>query len=160
MDLIMPVMDGIEATRRIRQVPELKDMVIIASSASVFDFNRQDSLDAGCNDFLNKPIRADDLFEILRRYLGLEWMYESDASQDEAEDVREPVLVPPPKAEIQALAELVEKGKITAIRHHIGAMRALGREYGPFTDKLDLLAKSLDMDQLLEFLKPYLPETQ
>ncbi|MEE8125771.1 MAG: ATP-binding protein, partial [Nitrospirales bacterium] len=51
MDLIMPVMDGIEATRRIRQLPEGKEVPIIASSASVFEFNQQDSLKAGCNDF-------------------------------------------------------------------------------------------------------------
>ena len=63
MDLIMPVMDGIEATRRIRQLPGGKDVTIIASSASVFEFNQQDSLKAGCNDILNKPIRADELFE-------------------------------------------------------------------------------------------------
>ena len=62
MDLIMPVMDGIEATSRIRQLPEGNDVTIIASSASVFQFNQQDSLKAGCNDFLNKPIRADELF--------------------------------------------------------------------------------------------------
>jgi PAS domain S-box-containing protein len=156
MDLIMPVMDGIEATRRIRQLPGGKDVTIIASSASVFEFNQQDSLKAGCNDFLNKPIRADELFEKLRTYLELEWIYESEGTQEDVQEGGVAVLVAPPKEELQMLADLVGKGKITGIRQRIKQIEQLGDEYRPFTTELDRLAKSFDMDQLTDFLKPYL----
>ncbi|MBE9562075.1 MAG: response regulator, partial [Proteobacteria bacterium] len=56
MDLVMPVMGGIEATLEIRQLEKLKDVVIIAASASAFEHDRQKSLDAGCDDFITKPI--------------------------------------------------------------------------------------------------------
>jgi len=64
--------------------------------------------------------------------------------------------VAPPKEELQMLADLVGKGKITGIRQRIKQIEQLGDEYRPFTAELDRLAKSFDMDQLTDFLKPYL----
>ena len=76
MDLVMPVMDGFEATRQIRKLTELKKIVIIATSASVFDYSQAKSRKAGCDDFIPKPVRAEHLLEQLRVYLGLEWVYD------------------------------------------------------------------------------------
>jgi PAS domain S-box-containing protein len=76
MDLVMPVLDGFEATRQIRQLTELKKIVIIATSASVFDYSQHQSREAGCDDFIPKPVQAQQLLEKLRVHLGLEWVYE------------------------------------------------------------------------------------
>jgi PAS domain S-box-containing protein len=76
LDLVMPVMDGFETTRRLRQETKLKDVVVIATSASVFDFDQRSSREAGCNDFLPKPMRVQELLERLKVHLGLEWVYE------------------------------------------------------------------------------------
>jgi signal transduction histidine kinase/CheY-like chemotaxis protein len=78
MDLVMTVMDGFEATRRLRMLPELNGVVVIAISASVFNFDRQQSREVGCDDFLPKPIREEDLLDRLQVHLGLEWVYEAD----------------------------------------------------------------------------------
>jgi PAS domain S-box-containing protein len=160
MDLVMPVMDGIEATRRIRQVPALKDTLIIASSASVFEFNQKDSLAAGCNDFLTKPVRADHLFEKLHTHLGVEWVYESELSQEETVTTRSSTLVAPPAEEMKTLVDLAEKGKINDIRQRIAEIERMGEEYRPFAAELNRLAKSFDMDQLTEFLNPFLEKTE
>ncbi len=76
MDLVMPVMDGFEATRQIRKLTELKKIVIIATSASVFDYSQAKSRQAGCDDFIPKPVRAEHLLEQLRVHLGLKWVYD------------------------------------------------------------------------------------
>ena len=76
MDLVMPVMDGFEATRQIRKLTELKKIVIIAASASVFDYSQAKSRKAGCDDFIPKPVRAEHLLEQLRVHLALEWVYD------------------------------------------------------------------------------------
>ena len=76
MDLVMPVMDGFEATRQIRKLTELKKIVIIAASASVFDYSQAKSRKAGCDDFIPKPVWAEYLLEQLRVHLGLEWVYD------------------------------------------------------------------------------------
>ena len=67
MDLKMPIMDGLEATRRIKaQMPQLP---IIALTANAFDSNRQQAFDAGCNDFLSKPVSADKCLQMIAKYL-------------------------------------------------------------------------------------------
>jgi CheY-like chemotaxis protein len=75
MDLIMPEMDGFEATRQIKKYPQLKEVPIIAISASAFDFHQQQSQDAGCDDFIAKPFKTDVLMEKLHKYLNLKWIY-------------------------------------------------------------------------------------
>ena len=75
MDLVMPAIDGFEATRRIRELVEIKDVIVIAISASVFEDDRSKSLISGCDDFISKPFRIQDLLEKIKEHLGLEWAY-------------------------------------------------------------------------------------
>ena len=69
MDCQMPVMDGYEATRALRQRPELKELPVIAMTANAMAGDRQKVLEAGMNDHLAKPIRVDDLFAALARWV-------------------------------------------------------------------------------------------
>ena len=69
MDLSLPQLDGLAATRRIRQYPELRDVPIVAVSAhDTADFHA-DALAAGCNDYVTKPIDFDQLEALLHRLL-------------------------------------------------------------------------------------------
>ncbi|OUL20243.1 hybrid sensor histidine kinase/response regulator [Nostoc sp. RF31YmG] len=84
-DLTMPVMDGFELTRRLRQMPEFGELVIIVSSASVFESDEHKSIGVGADDFLPKPVHADDLLEKLQKYLQIEWIYENVPGNSEHE---------------------------------------------------------------------------
>ena len=78
MDVRMPVMDGIEATREIRARSEPIDAcVIVALTASVFEQDRAELLAAGCDDFIPKPFRAEALFDAIAQRLGVRFVYES-----------------------------------------------------------------------------------
>jgi CheY-like chemotaxis protein len=66
----------LEMTRCLRQWDEFKDTPIIASSAFVFHYDRQQSQEVGCNDFLPKPVQVAELLEMLQRYLNLVWIEE------------------------------------------------------------------------------------
>jgi CheY-like chemotaxis protein len=74
-DLMMPEMNGYELLTTMRESETCKDMVAIASSASIFESNQQEAIDAGANVFLPKPVQADQLFKIIPQYLQLEWVY-------------------------------------------------------------------------------------
>lgn len=70
MDCQMPVMDGYTATQRIRQIPGLEDMPIIAMTANVYDSDIQKAKASGMNDHIAKPIDVDAMFGTLSKWIG------------------------------------------------------------------------------------------
>jgi two-component system, cell cycle response regulator DivK len=70
MDLEMPVVDGWEATRRLKEDPQTRDIPIIALSAHALAGEREKALGAGCDEFDTKPIEFERLVATLRRVLA------------------------------------------------------------------------------------------
>ena len=70
MDLSLPVVDGWEATRRIKADPALHGIPIIALTAHAMTGDEEQARASGCDGYLSKPINEDFLFETLRRFLG------------------------------------------------------------------------------------------
>ena len=68
MDIKMPVMNGLEATKAIKE--KHPDLPILALTANAFDSDRQLAMDAGCNDFLSKPVSSEACIETIKRYIG------------------------------------------------------------------------------------------
>lgn len=75
MDMRMPVMDGYEATSCIRELPNGKEIPIVAITASAFKEQREKILASGCNDLVHKPYKEESIFAILKQYLGVEYTY-------------------------------------------------------------------------------------
>jgi CheY-like chemotaxis protein len=76
MDMRMPVMDGHEATQAIKATPQGQATVIIALTATAFEEDREQILLEGCDDFVRKPFRKDEIYDMLARYLGVRFLYE------------------------------------------------------------------------------------
>ncbi|HEX3445463.1 MAG TPA: ATP-binding protein, partial [Chthoniobacterales bacterium] len=76
-DIRMPEYDGHTWCRQLRSAPETKNLIIIASSGSVFAEDQRLALDSGFTDFLPKPVMEEALFEILGHHLKLNWIYTS-----------------------------------------------------------------------------------
>jgi two-component system sensor histidine kinase ChiS len=84
MDIHMPVLDGYEATRRIRNAEGSKRHTpIIALSASAFETDRAKSISAGCDDFVQKPYKDTEIFDKMAAHLNLRYVYEDLAPLSE-----------------------------------------------------------------------------
>lgn len=70
MDVQMPVMDGLEATRRIRSVERWREIPIVAMTAHAMSGDRERCLSAGMDAYLSKPVSSNELFRLLESYLG------------------------------------------------------------------------------------------
>ncbi len=70
MDMSLPVMDGYEATRRIKAIPKLSQVPVIGLSAHAMSGDADKARAAGCDDYLTKPLDNDLLFEKLEHFLG------------------------------------------------------------------------------------------
>jgi PAS domain S-box-containing protein len=79
MDMRMPGIDGYEATRRIKATPDGQATIIIALTASAFEEDREKILAAGCDDFMRKPFREQEMFDLLAKHLGVRFVYEEVA---------------------------------------------------------------------------------
>ncbi|MHC5724688.1 MAG: response regulator, partial [Nostoc sp.] len=79
MDIQMPIMDGYETTRQIRESEGGKDVVIIALTAYAFEEDYTTSIQAGCNDHITKPFTEAILFDRIAHYLGVRYCYSEEA---------------------------------------------------------------------------------
>ncbi|MEJ2467056.1 MAG: response regulator [Candidatus Thiodiazotropha sp.] len=75
MDRRMPGMDGMEATRRIRELPGGKEVKIVAVTASAFAEQREEMLAVGMDDYVRKPFRATEIYDSLSKHLGVKYLY-------------------------------------------------------------------------------------
>jgi signal transduction histidine kinase/DNA-binding NarL/FixJ family response regulator len=87
MDCRMPVMDGLEAARRIRGMPNGGEVKIVALTASVFQEERDEVFAAGMNDLLRKPVRPEEIYTCMERHLGVQFRTESERESPEAERI-------------------------------------------------------------------------
>ena len=167
VDLVMPVMDGFELIGRLRQLPQLQDAAIIASSASVFEAYQSRSFAAGANEFLPKPISADSLLEILQSRLNLEWVYEAEEKDRTEQEESSPNLsgstlqasekiLPPPTDILAHLHTEAEKGDLDEILKEAKKLEQLEKKFIPFAQELSRLAGSFQVKQLQSFIQQYI----
>ncbi len=161
MDMRMPVMTGLQAVSRIRQIKELRDVVILGFSAGVFDSDKKDCLKAGCDGFISKPLAVEELFAEMRSCLGIEWIYaEADekgaAGRAEEEDKARAEIVAPPAEEMQVLYDLAMRGNMREILNRASHLDTMDGKYRPFARTLRELARAFEEQKLLSLIREYM----
>jgi signal transduction histidine kinase len=166
VDLVMPVLHGFEMIRKVRQIPELKETVVIASSASVFETDQYKSLASGANEFLPKPIAVDGLMEMLKSSLKLEWEYEETGKTSqtgyhlkapESASLASDDIIPPPEDSVLVFQRLVKKGDLDGLQEEAKKVQLLDPKYVPFSQELLRLTESFQLNEIRSFIKRYLP---
>jgi len=147
MDMRMPGLDGLEATRRIRALPQFEHTLIIAISASAFEHNRARCREAGADDFLPKPFRHERLLELLSTGLGLTRVY-ADARAEERG--APPAPHAPPAEWLQTMLEAARRGDRERLIEQ--AREAEGLGYARFATDVRALVEGFKMRKLRHWL--------
>ena len=157
MDMRMPVMDGYEATRRIKAVAKGKGTVIVALTASAFDEDQETILSAGCDDIVRKPFRQEEIFDRLAKHLGVCFVYEEEPIQptsalsEETSDVLTPVaLVALPPDWVTELQQATMKANLNQILALIDQIR---EQNEALADALADLAQNFDYKKILALIE-------
>ncbi|MFN6464326.1 MAG: ATP-binding protein [Nostoc sp. DedVER02] len=159
-DLVMPILDGFELINRLRQVGAFKEIPIVASSASVFAVDQHKSIDVGADAFLPKPIEAENLLEMLRQFLQLQWIFDTkvDAIKKTSKDSfnEQNEIVHPSKEVLQELLELAQDGDIQNILELVEQLSASDEKLNLFSQQLTQLASNFQLKRLETFIEQYI----
>ena len=155
MDIVMPQMGGLEATRRLRQLPAQKQVPIIAISASTSGGDRESSLAAGMNAFQPKPIDFGMLLTQIASLLQLDWTYAAPPAGPEEHAASGPLLAPPPQ-EMAILHRLAREGNMRDIVQHAAQLAERDERYRPFAEQLRLLAKGYQSKAILSLVEQHM----
>ena len=130
--------------------------VIIAISASAFEQTRAQSLAAGCDDFLVKPFHTDDLLDLLRRHLQLEWIVKEDHShRDPGISVDESPVIPPSAEDLAMLEKLAIRGDIAALRKWAAETKTQDLKLNLFADTILTFAEDFQIIKIQQFVESY-----
>ena len=162
MDMQMPIIDGYEATKKIKSYPQGEEAVIIALTASAFEEERMLILSAGCNDFMRKPFYEGELFDKIAYHLGVNFIYEDDLKlkqeeeivskpqEDSSELTQADIDIMPEswKLEMYQAAEQVDNSRIYQL------IAEIPPEYAFLSEKLTNLVKHFRCDTIIDLIEP------
>jgi CHASE2 domain-containing sensor protein/CheY-like chemotaxis protein/nitrogen-specific signal transduction histidine kinase len=156
-DYYMPVMDGFELIRTLKTSPyqNVNQIKIIVTSASVFETDRNNSLAAGSDDFLPKPIQLEDLLKLLEKYLGVEWIKKdifTEIPPNQITNFPSSDFFVPPLSEIDKLLDLAMRGNIKGIQQILNELEKTDEKYLPFVISSRNLANNFKIKKIKELI--------
>ena len=155
MDMTMPVMDGYEATRKIKASPNIKNTVIIAVTASAFEDDKQRVYAAGADGYLAKPFKDADLLESIGRLTGAEYLYEeADGSEKASETADDETLIRKSVAALPTdlvgqLIHSVERADLDQLNDLVGTLLT---DHPTLAKRMREMATRYEYEALIELL--------
>ena len=155
MDMRMPIMNGYEATRRIKETKEGSSVFIIALTASTFEEERTQVLKAGCDDFMRKPFQQAEIFQMMHKHLAVRYLYQEEllpTTNPLPHTKAIPIRV---KKHLSAdwLQQLQEAALIIDIDHMLALIENLNGTDSALADQLTAWVNDFEYDQVLAFIE-------
>ncbi len=162
IDLVMPVMNGYEAIKSIRSDDKFRNIPIIALSASIFEDDQIQSLSAGSDAFLPKPVDIDKLLEEMRKLLNIYWKYDRIKHAEEhpleaaliENDIIHPKQSPfPAKDILERIKKFSQMGDVASIKQTLEELEKESGEFTSFVVKINSLAQVYDVDGITKYIE-------
>ncbi len=158
MDMRMPVMDGYAATQQIKLTTKGQATAIIALTASVLEEERAVVLSAGCDDFMRKPFREQEIFAAMNKHIGVRYIYEEPIaksaqtlSKTDIKDVLAPeALASLPPELLANLASSAKSSDIGEVERLIQEVQAINTSIG---DAFLLLANEFEYGKIASLIE-------
>ena len=154
MDMRMPVMDGFEATQKIKASTKGQATVIIALTASVLEEERAVVLSAGCDNFLRKPFRDEQIFKALEQHLGVRYVYEDlepsfeDNTQQQDVLTAENLQALSPELQLQLRQAVISASK----KESAVVVKAIEEKNPVLSEAIAVCLHNFDYDKILNFI--------
>lgn len=156
MDIVMPEMNGLDACRRLRKIPGYENIPVIGVSASTSSDNEGESLEAGMNAFISKPIDFSVFLEWVGCLLNLDWHYEEASISAPAAPKNNGTVITPSPEKLHELHHFARIGSMRDISTWATELIALDSRYQPFADHLLQLVKGYQSKAILKLVEDYL----
>jgi CheY-like chemotaxis protein len=159
MDMRMPVMDGHEATQRIKATPRGQSTVIVALTATAFEEEREQILLGGCDDFVRKPFRTHEIYDMLAKHLGVQFLYGEEpapwtrAGPEEA--AAQAALSPEALADLPAtwVADLQQATTKADLHLILSLIDQIGAQNAALAEALGELAQNYEYKKILALIE-------
>lgn len=163
MDIRMPVMDGLEAIKKIRQKYSSSQLKCIAVSASGFQHQSEYFIDIGYDLFISKPFRFEVIYEAISSILGVELKSgdtgkSNQLKQDSVTDKAPTLPLSLDNEFIEKFKHAAEYGQLTELGKLLTDLREYGQEGKNIANHLELLISSADLDGILEYVEGVISE--
>ncbi|MGB3533466.1 MAG: ATP-binding protein [Microcoleaceae cyanobacterium] len=159
MDMKMPVMDGYEATQKIKALAMIDNSspVIIAITAHAFEEEKQSIIEVGCDDLIIKPFQKENLLLTIGKFLNLQYIYSDDGIETE-EDTNSQSVLNQPTLEVMPI-EWIEQLYDSAIQCSdlltYKLIQQIPQEYSALSDKLTKLTNDFRFDEIVKLTESY-----
>ncbi|MBS0660705.1 MAG: response regulator [Verrucomicrobia bacterium] len=160
LDLRMPRRDGLSVARALRAEAVTRTIKIVAVSASVFETDAREALEAGCDEFVPKPFREAQLYHALGRLLGLRWRTAVPTAPAERTPREAAPPEVPPAGELEAMLELSKRGDIVGLKRRLGSLVEAQPRYADFARSLQPFIAGFQMNRLREALEQVIEQQQ
>lgn len=155
LDLSMPEVDGFETAKRLRSTAFSQPVVMLSSNA--FPSDRVNAINAGCNDFLSKPIRVPDLLYKLKLHLNLQWLYSDSIPSDIDELTHDDSLLASangvPSCVLSELSSFARIGDLNGLNRFLSEHSRQQPVYQPFLNRIHALSQEFRLADIKTLLK-------
>jgi len=155
MDMRMPVMDGYDATKIIKHTLKGQAIAIIALTASILDERRAVILSEGCDDFLRKPFREEEIFQVMAKHLGVRYIYEDNQEDFSLKPGIEEVMTQeafkalPPQV-VNSLAQAIEIADLELVET---ILKEVETRNGNLAQAIRNCLDNFEYDKVLKFIR-------